>query len=431
MDTFKTIQNSIDYIEENLKTDISAQELSDMAGFSLYHYYKLFQRTIGMPVMQYILRRKLLHAIYEISYGEQMIDVSLAYGFDTYAGFYKAFKREIGYTPSEFLKKNKVRKPYRINLFEEEHIMMTHKKITELMVHWNLQQEEIRDIYYDETGNRHERAFYIGNHSVIKFSSNLGELKKHIDLTNAITNAGLLGASIVKTSDGQDYIFDNGLYFCVTKRLNGTQIKASELYKADDVTYARFIGEIIGQLHLALKNIECTVEEVDLYDKTINWALPKAKEILGMSKHFYDVYLSEFSRLYPSLPLQTIHRDPNPGNIIVSDNKWGFIDFELSERNIRIYDPCYAATAILSETYAAKDEKKLRNWIEVYKNILYGYDSIAKVSEEEMAAVPYVLLANQFVCIAWFADKEKYRDILNTNVNMTRWLIDNFEKLEI
>lgn len=55
-----------------------------------------------------------------------------------------------------------------------------------------------------------------------------------------------------------------------------------------------------------------------------------------------------------------IHRDPNPGNIILCGDNWGILDFDLSERNIRIFDPCYAATAILSESYETDntDNKK-------------------------------------------------------------------------
>lgn len=37
----------------------------------------------------------------------------------------------------------------------------------------------------------------------------------------------------------------------------------------------------------------------------------------------------------------------------------GFIDFELSERNIRIFDPCYASTANLSESFDENDFHKL------------------------------------------------------------------------
>lgn len=145
VDNRKTIQNSIDIIEENLKTEITAQELANDANFSLFHYYKLFQTAVGIPVIQYIVRRKLLNAIYEISTGNKIIDIALEYGFNTYSGFYKAFKREFGYTPTTFLKKHKVNKPYKINLFKEEHIMVTHKKICEMLTHWDLQNETISE----------------------------------------------------------------------------------------------------------------------------------------------------------------------------------------------------------------------------------------------------------------------------------------------
>ena len=87
----EVIQDSIDYIEDNIKCEISAQELSERAGFSLFHYYRLFQTAVGLPVMQYILRRRLLNTIYEIECGNKMIDIALLYGFETHAGFYNFY----------------------------------------------------------------------------------------------------------------------------------------------------------------------------------------------------------------------------------------------------------------------------------------------------------------------------------------------------
>ena len=91
MDDRTMIQRSLDYIEDNLQTEITAAELAEMARFSMYHYYRLFQQATGLPVMQYILRRRLLHGVYAISKGSTKIDAALRFGFDTYAGFYKAF----------------------------------------------------------------------------------------------------------------------------------------------------------------------------------------------------------------------------------------------------------------------------------------------------------------------------------------------------
>ena len=107
MDNRTIIQQSLDYIEDNLRTEITATELADAAGFSLFHYYRLFQQATGLPVMQYILRRRLLHGVYAMKQGLPKIDAALLYGFDTYAGFYKAFCREFGSTPSVFLQSSR------------------------------------------------------------------------------------------------------------------------------------------------------------------------------------------------------------------------------------------------------------------------------------------------------------------------------------
>ena len=41
------IQQSLDYIEENLQTEITAAELAEEAGFSMFHYYRVFQSATG------------------------------------------------------------------------------------------------------------------------------------------------------------------------------------------------------------------------------------------------------------------------------------------------------------------------------------------------------------------------------------------------
>ena len=51
------------------------------------------------------------------------------------------------------------------------------------------------------------------------------------------------------------------------------------------------------------------------------------------------------------------------------------------------------------------------------------------LTQEERKAIPYVMLANQFVCVAWFSEQEKYADILETNVRMTKWLIDKMDEI--
>ncbi len=431
MDHRKIIQESIDYIEDNLKTQITAAELSGQAGYSLFHYYRLFQASVGLSVMQYILRRRLIHAVYEIHCGRKRIDVILEYGFDTYAGFYKAFRREFDCTPSEFLKKNRAKRPFKPNLFKEEHMNISHKKAQEILKHWDLEKEPISDIYYEGTGEKSDTAFYIGKDFVLKFSANLGKVKNAVALCKAIENAGLYVSSPVLTTDNREYVQDGELFFYVTRRVFGTQMVSHNFYEGDYITKARFVGEIIGQLHLILCQTETAVNDVDLHQTVKNWAMPKARNILSLSEEFCRDYLDAFEKLYSTLPKQIIHRDPNPSNIIVAQDKWGFIDFELSERNLRIYDPCYAATAVLSESFDESDSEKLSKWLGIYRNILWGYDSVVKLTDQEYQALPYVVVANQLVCTAYFSEQDKYAELFEINKRITLWLIAIFDELKL
>ena len=416
------VQKSLDYIEENLKTEITAAELAEMAGFSLFHYYRLFQQATGLPVMQYILRRRLLHGVYAMKQGATKVDAALMFGFDTYAGFYKAFCREFGCTPSAFLQSSRAKRPYRIDITKEEYMAITHKKVAKILKNWNLQGETIQDIYYESTGNKKDNACYVGEEYVLKYTPNFDKLKKHIEVSKALSGIGLLAAVPVETADGAEYVQDGGVYFFLTRRLAGSQMVSHRFGEGD----GRFVGEILGQLHLALKHLDDCVSEADLLATVRDWALPRAKEVLKLTDDYCKDYLKTFEALYLQLPRQVIHRDPSPGNIICSESEWGFIDFELAERNARIYDPCYAATAVLSETFGKDNE----GWLETYRDIICGYDTVARLTEVEWEAIPYVILANQFVCVAWFSEQEKFAEIFETNKRMTVWLIGKFEELK-
>ena len=423
MDNRTRIQQSLDYIEENLKAEITAAELAEMARLSLFHYYRVFQQTTGLSVMQYIQRRRLLHGIYAMKRGTGKTDAALTYGFDTYAGFYKAFCREFGSAPAEFLAAGRAKRPWRIDVFKEDHRTMTHKKLREILENWNLEQENISDIYFEGTGNKNDHACSVGSEYILKFTADPEKLKKHIEVSKALEDIGLLCPVPIPTGKGEDYVSDGEVFFFLTKRLPGKQM-VSHKFGAGD---GWFVGEILGQLHLALSRLEDCVSEGDMLATVRDWALPKAKQILNLSEAFCGQYLQTFGQLYPKLPRQIIHRDPNPGNIICAEDRWGLLDFELAERNARIYDPCYAATAVLSETFCGDNDW----WLEVFRDILNGYDSVVKLTEAERRAVPYVILANQLVCVAWFSERDKYTEIFETNKKMTVWLLERFEELRL
>ena len=420
MDHRALMQQSIDYIEDNLRTDLTGRELAQMAGYSLYHYCRLFRAATGMTVQHYILRRRLLHGIFAMSRGTSGIDAALDYGFDTYPGFYRAFVREFGCTPSAYLLSGRARKPWRISVTKEEFQMMTHKTAARVLKHWGLEHETLTDVLVEGTGAQRENVVLVGGAYVLKCTANLGQLNNHIALSRALAGMGLGAALPVPTLAGQEILAEGECWYTLTKQLPGRVLTARELL---DPKLAYQEGRAIAMLHKGLAEVEAPVEEGALLDALRDWAVPAAKQALDLTEGWCRRFLARLEELWPSLPAQIIHRDLNPGNLVREGETWGFLDFELSQRSIRIYDVAYAATAVLSETFAQGPE----GWLDHYHALVVGYDAAAHLTEAEREAMPYVLLANQMVCVAWFAGEEKYRDLFETNKRMTAWLLAQFE----
>lgn len=64
-------------------------------------------------------------------------------------------------------------------------------------------------------------------------------------------------------------------------------------------------------------------------------------------------------------------------------------------------------------------------WKEILNNIIVGYNSINRLNEEEIAAIPYVIYSIEIICIAYFCKYDKYEVLAKTNINMLKWLIKN------
>ena len=67
----------------------------------------------------------------------------------------------------------------------------------------------------------------------------------------------------------------------------------------------------------------------------------------------------------------------------------------------------------------------------VMKEIMYGYDSVVHLSDEEKEAIPYIILSNQFLATAWFAGKDKYISFFEVNVKMTNWILHNLDQMRL
>lgn len=414
MDSRKIIQNVLDYIDENIKSEISNNDLRNIAGYSYIHLARLFKQYLGISPNEYILKRRLLFAVYEMNGDLTKTDIAFEFGFDTYAGFYKAFMRELGCSPSIFIKSYIGGKPYKINILQEEHIMVSKTKIQKILSNWNLQNSIVKPIINENTGKQSENSYYIGDGYVMKYSTNFVVIKK-----------STLFSEVVKLNNGDDYLQYGELYFIVTKRIYGNQLKCVDIF--NDTSIALTIGENIAKLHNKLKTYDIDdFEQANIYDDCIN-NLDEVKKISNLSNKFCEKYKNEFGKLIDKLPTQPIHRDINPSNMIFDEKEFkGFVDFDLTEVSVRIFDICYCATAILSECF--NNQINFEVWQKILDNLIKGYNRIDNLSKDEIKAIPYVICSIEIICIAYFSKYDKFEELTKTNVNILKQIAKLYNK---
>lgn len=97
------IQATIDYIDEHLDDELDIQELAVRTEMSFWHFLRVFRATVGETVKDYIRRRRLTRAAYELLESQQnIIDIALGAGFETHEAFTRAFRSQFGTSPREF-----------------------------------------------------------------------------------------------------------------------------------------------------------------------------------------------------------------------------------------------------------------------------------------------------------------------------------------
>ncbi|HYF81776.1 MAG TPA: AraC family transcriptional regulator [Clostridia bacterium] len=102
MDLLKKMNESLNYIEENLTDDIDYKEVARLAFCSEYHFKRMFSFLAGITLSEYIRRRRLTMAAFEFNDSStRIIDVAIKYGYNSPDSFTRAFQSLHGITPSE------------------------------------------------------------------------------------------------------------------------------------------------------------------------------------------------------------------------------------------------------------------------------------------------------------------------------------------
>jgi AraC family transcriptional regulator len=91
------------FLEENLDEDLHLDRLAEVAGFSPFHFHRIFRGMTGESPQACVRRLRLERAGRALRASERnVIDIALQAGFDSHEGFDRAFRRQFGTSPSDF-----------------------------------------------------------------------------------------------------------------------------------------------------------------------------------------------------------------------------------------------------------------------------------------------------------------------------------------
>ncbi|MDP9845458.1 AraC family transcriptional regulator [Streptosporangium lutulentum] len=96
------LNQAMEYIEQHLDQRIEVAELARIAVTSEYHFRRLFSALAGIPLSEYIRRRRLTVAGAQVLAGEEtLLDVATRYGYGSGEAFARAFRSVHGVGPGE------------------------------------------------------------------------------------------------------------------------------------------------------------------------------------------------------------------------------------------------------------------------------------------------------------------------------------------
>lgn len=102
MDWLSGLNKALLYIEDHLSDDIELKEAARLACCSEYHFSRMFSTLAGIPLSEYIRRRRLTLAAFELQMGNQrVLDVAVKYGYRSADAFSRAFLSMHGVLPSQ------------------------------------------------------------------------------------------------------------------------------------------------------------------------------------------------------------------------------------------------------------------------------------------------------------------------------------------
>jgi AraC family transcriptional regulator len=100
------INRALDFVEDNLRQEITVADMANAAGYSLYHFSRTFNGIVHHTPYDYLMRRRLSESARDlVRTDRRIIDIAFDYGFNSPETFSRAFKRMFCVQPHQWRKR--------------------------------------------------------------------------------------------------------------------------------------------------------------------------------------------------------------------------------------------------------------------------------------------------------------------------------------
>ena len=109
MNYIELMEDALDYIEDNLKNNLSLTQLSSRYGISKYYFSRIFNALTHKKLRDYLYRRKIACAARILNdKQDRILDIALEFGYESHEAFSREFTKVTGFTPSFYRAEYKV-----------------------------------------------------------------------------------------------------------------------------------------------------------------------------------------------------------------------------------------------------------------------------------------------------------------------------------
>jgi len=101
MEWIERMNAAINYMEEHITEELDFSKIAQIACSSAYHFQRMFICMTGLPLSEYIRRRRMSLAVSDLKNDNaKIVDIALKYGYNSPTAFNRAFQSVHGIAPS-------------------------------------------------------------------------------------------------------------------------------------------------------------------------------------------------------------------------------------------------------------------------------------------------------------------------------------------